>query len=195
MRYTGFTLTGVAGDTSVWEHLDRIGRHMGKLLSYLKAAAGEAPLHSKLGIWRQKVSAAADAMSAAGVGSFNWAESATFWQISSSEDILDAAVTHTSSTGRVRVMLQVFGYLQESANSVVGRLLIDGVEYPKPRFSVLPNTSESKAGFSGWWIIDTDEAPHIYMPRIVNGGVGVFTVDPTDDFQHMIILSTEDVGV
>src|SRR3990167_8835144 len=35
---------------------------MGKLLDYLKAAAGEASLFSKLWIWRQKISVAVDAL-------------------------------------------------------------------------------------------------------------------------------------
>lgn len=35
---------------------------MGKLLDFLKVTAGEASLHSKLGIWRQKISAEVDAL-------------------------------------------------------------------------------------------------------------------------------------
>ena len=42
------------------------------LLDYLKAAAGEASLHTKLGQWRQKVSAALDASGSAGAADDVW---------------------------------------------------------------------------------------------------------------------------
>lgn len=32
------------------------------------------------------------------------------------------------------------------------------------------------------------------MPRIANGGLGSFSLDPTDDFQDYVILSVEDVA-
>lgn len=170
---------------------------MGKLLDFLKRTAGEASLHSGLGLWRQKVSAAVDQLVAnPGGGVFNWAESATAWGVNggTSSDITDAAVTHTSLTGRIRVLLEISGTYGESGSNVTGRLLVDGVEYQKPRFAALPETANSRASLSNWWILDVDAAPHIYMPRISNGGIGVFSLDPTDDFQDFVILSVEDVA-
>lgn len=167
---------------------------MVKLLDFLKAAGGERSLEGRLGLWRRKVSAALDAAGSGGV--FNWAESSSAWNVnpSSSSDITDAGVTHTSLTGRVRVLLQISGIYGESGSDVTGRLLIDGVEYPKPRFPALPETATARAALSNWWIIDTDGDPHVYMPRITNGGLGTFSLDPTDDFQDYVILSVEDVA-
>lgn len=169
-----------------------------KLFDYLKRAAGEASLHSALGLWRQKISDAVDQLIEGGAagGVFNWAATNQAWVIpfTSSSDITDAAITHTSKTGRVRVMLEVTGLYGEGGSDVSASLLFDSQQVQKPVLSVLPNEPTSIAGTSGWWVLDVDDQPHTYMARIANGGAGIFTIDPTDDFSHFVILSVEDVA-
>lgn len=170
---------------------------MGKLLDFLKRTAGEASLHSGLGLWRQKVSAAIDAMGTAGGGGvFNWAAATTPRTITTgtSANITDAAVTHTSVSGRVRVLLEFAGNNEEVSTEIVASLLVDGVEQPSPKFMALPNTELSRSGFTGWWIVETDGAAHVYTPRISNGGAGIFTIDPSDTVTQFVILSVEDVA-
>lgn len=167
---------------------------MGKLLDFLKRTAGEASLHSGLGLWRQKVSAAIDAMGGGGV--FDWAATELNWTINaaSEADITDVSINHTSATGRVRVSLQFVGLYGESGSDVNGVLLVDGVLGDPPAFMALPDTADQQGRGIGWWILDVGGAQHNYMPRIRNGGLGAFTIDSADTPTQYVILSVEDVA-